>query len=167
MSQQLLYICQRNPADVGAPNSQQFFSWHSGWKTTTTTQHQFNSFKHRRLRQRERRYIKKKNKRLCYLCYTQYQRTITGDTFTIAFLKIMRPHFRTSDIPWISTFVTFPSQITSPTFDFNIINWHYGSLSDPFEVKLLFLAPSLELLAWSDNIILIMLQVIFYKIIHQ
>lgn len=69
----------------------------------------------------------------------------------------MRSHFRTSDIPQISIFIAFSSHITSPNFEFNVIIWYYRRLSDPFEIKTLCLAPSLELLDWPDNIIFIIL----------
>lgn len=69
----------------------------------------------------------------------------------------MRSHFRTSDISHISMFITFSSHITSPNFEFNVIIWHYGRLSDTFEIKTLCLAPSLELLDWPDNITFIIL----------
>lgn len=69
----------------------------------------------------------------------------------------MRSHFRTSDISQISMFITFSSHITSPNFEFNVIIWHYGRLSDTFEIKTLCLAPSLELLDWPDNITFIIL----------
>lgn len=97
-------------------------------------------------------------KRQCYLYYIQYQRSIIRylcNTFTRD--HKMRSHFRTSDIPQISIFITFSSHITSPNFEFNVIIWHYGRLSDTFEIKTLCLALSLELLDWPDNITFIIL----------